>query len=117
GRAHRHRQLPRLHPIPRRQGPDHAAPARIDPRGGGAARRPARRSAAGRRHAFRAGREDARRARIGRGIMLYTIALVLLLLSLLGFVSTYTMGGLIHVLFVIAVVIVLVRLISGRKPI
>ena len=49
--------------------------------------------------------------------MLYAIALVLLLLWLLGFVSTYTMGGLIHVLFVIAVVIVLVRLISGRKPI
>ena len=49
--------------------------------------------------------------------MLYTIALVLLLLWLLGFVSTYMMGGLIHVLFVIAVVIVLVRLIRGRKPI
>ena len=49
--------------------------------------------------------------------MLYTIALVLLLLWLLGFVSSYTMGGLIHILFVIAVVIVLVRLIRGRNAI
>jgi len=49
--------------------------------------------------------------------MLYTIAVVLLILWLLGFVSAYTMGGLIHALLVIAVVIVLVRVISGRKPI
>jgi hypothetical protein len=49
--------------------------------------------------------------------VLYTIALVLLLLWLLGFISSYTMGGLIHVLFVIAVVIVLVRLIRGRNAI
>jgi len=49
--------------------------------------------------------------------MLYTIAVVLILLWLLGFVSAYTMGGLIHVLLVIAVVVILVRLISGRRPI
>lgn len=48
--------------------------------------------------------------------MLYTIAVVLLVLWLLGFVSAYTMGGLIHVLLVIAVVIILLRIISGRKP-
>jgi Family of unknown function (DUF5670) len=49
--------------------------------------------------------------------MLYTIAVVLILLWLLGFVSAYTMGGLIHVLLVIAVVVILVRVISGRRPI
>ena len=49
--------------------------------------------------------------------MLYTIAVVLLLLWLLGFVSAYTMGGFIHVLLVVAVVVVLVRVISGRRPI
>jgi hypothetical protein len=49
--------------------------------------------------------------------MLYTIAVVLVLLWLLGFASAYTMGGLIHVLLVIAVVVVLLRVISGRDPI
>ena len=49
--------------------------------------------------------------------MLYTVAVVLVLLWLLGFVSSYTMGGFIHVLLVIAIVVVLVRVISGRKPI
>lgn len=48
--------------------------------------------------------------------MLYTIAVVLIVLWLLGLVSSYTMGGFIHVLFVIAVVVILLRLISGRKP-
>jgi Family of unknown function (DUF5670) len=47
--------------------------------------------------------------------MLYTIAVVLLLLWLLGLVSAYTMGGFIHVLLVIAVVVILVRVISGRS--
>jgi len=48
--------------------------------------------------------------------MLYTIAIVLLILWLLGFVSAYTMGGFIHVLLVIAIVVILLRVISGRKP-
>jgi hypothetical protein len=48
--------------------------------------------------------------------MLYTIAVVLVILWLLGLVSSYTMGGLIHVLLVIAIVVVLLRVISGRKP-
>jgi hypothetical protein len=48
--------------------------------------------------------------------MLYTIAVVLLILWLLGFVSAYTMGGFIHVLLVIAVVVILVRVIQGRSP-
>jgi len=47
--------------------------------------------------------------------MLYTIAVVLIALWLLGVVSSYTMGGFIHVLFVIAVVVVLLRLIQGRN--
>ncbi|MGA9452568.1 MAG: lmo0937 family membrane protein [Verrucomicrobiia bacterium] len=47
--------------------------------------------------------------------MLYTIAAVLLVLWLLGLVSSYTLGGFIHVLLVIAVVMILVNLISGRK--
>lgn len=47
--------------------------------------------------------------------MLYTIAVVLLALWLLGLVSSYTMGGLIHILLVIAIVMVVMNLISGRK--
>jgi hypothetical protein len=47
--------------------------------------------------------------------MLYTIAVVLLILWLLGLVTSVTMGGFIHVLLVIAIVVVLLRVISGRK--
>ena len=47
--------------------------------------------------------------------MLWTICMILLVLWLLGMVSSYTMGGLIHILLVIAIVVVLVRLIQGRK--
>jgi len=49
--------------------------------------------------------------------MLYTIAVVLLILWLLGLVTSYTIGGLIHVLLVIAIVVVLLRIISGRNPV
>jgi hypothetical protein len=49
--------------------------------------------------------------------MLYTIAVVLLILWLLGLVTSTTVGGFIHILLVIAIVIVLLRVISGRKPI
>jgi hypothetical protein len=49
--------------------------------------------------------------------MLYTIAVVLILLWALGLVSAYTMGGFIHLLLVIAVVVILLRLISGRSPV
>jgi hypothetical protein len=48
--------------------------------------------------------------------MLYTIAVVLIILWVLGLVSSYTMGGFIHILLVIAIVVVLLRIISGRKP-
>jgi hypothetical protein len=47
--------------------------------------------------------------------MLYTLAVILIVLWLLGMVSSVTMGGLIHVLIVIAIVVVLLRIISGRK--
>jgi hypothetical protein len=47
--------------------------------------------------------------------MLWTIAVILLVLWALGLVSAYTMGGFIHVLLVVAVVVVLVRLIQGKK--
>ena len=48
--------------------------------------------------------------------MLYTIAVVLVILWLLGLVTSYTMGGLIHILLVIAIVVVLLNVIGGRKP-
>jgi len=47
--------------------------------------------------------------------MLWTIAVVLLLLWLVGMVTSYTLGGFIHILLVLAVVTVLIRLITGRK--
>ncbi|HWK69466.1 lmo0937 family membrane protein [Pollutimonas sp. M17] len=48
--------------------------------------------------------------------MLYTIAVILIILWLLGLVTSYTIGGFIHILIVVAIVMVLVRLISGRSP-
>ena len=47
--------------------------------------------------------------------MLWTICVILLVLWLLGMVTSYTMGGFIHVLLVIAIVIVLIRVIQGRR--
>lgn len=47
--------------------------------------------------------------------MLYTIAVVLVVLWLVGLVTAYTMGGVIHILLVIAVIMILVRIISGRR--
>ena len=49
--------------------------------------------------------------------MLYTLAVVLVILWLLGLVTSYTMGGFIHILLVVAIVVVLVRVISGRTVI
>ncbi len=48
--------------------------------------------------------------------MLYIIAVVLVVLWLLGLLSSYTMGGFIHVLLVIAIIVVLLNVIRGRKP-
>jgi len=47
--------------------------------------------------------------------MIYTIAVVLIILWLLGLVTSYTMGGLIHILLVIALIVIVVNLLSGRK--
>ena len=60
----------------------------------------------------RAGRQGLQNE---RKYMLYTIAVVLLILWLLGLVSSYTMGGFIHILLVVAIVMILVNLITGRK--
>ena len=49
--------------------------------------------------------------------MLWTVAVVLLVLWALGLVTSYTLGGFIHVLLVVAVIVVLVRVIQGRRPI
>jgi Family of unknown function (DUF5670) len=48
--------------------------------------------------------------------MLSTIVIVLLILWLLGVVTSYTMGGLIHILLVVAIIVVLIRIIQGRNP-
>jgi hypothetical protein len=48
--------------------------------------------------------------------MLWTVFVILLVLWLLGLVSSYTLGGFIHILLVIAVVVLLIQLITGRRP-
>lgn len=48
--------------------------------------------------------------------MLWTICVILIILWLLGIVTGTTMGGLVHVLLVIAIIVILVRVISGRRP-
>jgi hypothetical protein len=48
--------------------------------------------------------------------MLEPIVIILVILWLLGLVSSYTMGGLIHILLVIAIVVILLRVIQGRRP-
>jgi hypothetical protein len=50
------------------------------------------------------------------GKMLETIAIVLVILWLLGLVSSYTLGGFIHILLVIAIVVIVIRLLQGRGP-
>ena len=49
--------------------------------------------------------------------MLWTIAMVLFVLWLLGIVSSYTMGGFIHILLILAIITVLVRVIQGKNPV
>jgi hypothetical protein len=50
-------------------------------------------------------------------VMLYTVAVILVVMWLLGLVTSYTMGGFIHILIVLAIVVVVVNAISGRKTI
>jgi len=49
--------------------------------------------------------------------MLWTIAVILLILWLLGMVSSYTLGGFIHILLVVAIITILIRVIQGRSPV
>ena len=49
--------------------------------------------------------------------LLWTLAVILLVLWLLGLVTSYTLGGFIHVLLVVALVVVLIRVIQGRRPV
>jgi hypothetical protein len=56
-----------------------------------------------------------RPARLKEADMLWTIFVILLVLWLLGMVSSYTMGGFIHILLVVAIVVVLINLIQGRR--
>ena len=49
--------------------------------------------------------------------MLWTLAVILLVLWLLGVVTSYTAGGLIHILLVVALVVVVIRLLQGRNPV
>lgn len=49
--------------------------------------------------------------------MLWTIFVILLVLWLLGLVTSYTLGGFIHILLVVAIVVVLIRVIQGRRPV
>ena len=48
--------------------------------------------------------------------MLYTIAVILIIAWLLGMVSSYTIGGFIHILLIVAIIMILVRVIQGRNP-
>lgn len=49
--------------------------------------------------------------------MLWTIAVVLLILWLLGLITSYTLGGFIHILLVLAIIVILIRVIQGRSPV
>ncbi|MGA3245000.1 MAG: lmo0937 family membrane protein [Bacteroidota bacterium] len=49
--------------------------------------------------------------------MLYTIAVILVVLWVLGLLASYTMGGFVHLLLVIAIIVVLLRVIQGRRPV
>jgi hypothetical protein len=55
--------------------------------------------------------------KVGGGVMLYTLAVILLIAWLLGVVGTYTIGAFVHVLLVIAIVLFLVGLVSGRETV
>ena len=49
--------------------------------------------------------------------LLWTIAVILVILWLLGLVTSYTLGGFVHILLVLAIVVVLIRVIQGRRPV
>ncbi|HEX4381037.1 MAG TPA: lmo0937 family membrane protein [Candidatus Acidoferrum sp.] len=49
--------------------------------------------------------------------LLWTIAVILIILWLLGMVSSYTLGGFVHILLVLAIIVILIRVIQGRRPV
>jgi hypothetical protein len=49
--------------------------------------------------------------------LLWTVAVILLIMWLLGLVTSYTLGGFIHLLLVLAIIVVLIRVIQGRRPV
>lgn len=49
--------------------------------------------------------------------LLWTIAVILVILWLLGMVTSYTLGGFVHILLVLAIIVILIRVIQGRKPV
>jgi hypothetical protein len=49
--------------------------------------------------------------------LLWTIAVILIILWLLGMVSSFTLGGFVHILLVLAIIVVLIRVIQGRRPV
>jgi hypothetical protein len=49
--------------------------------------------------------------------MLETIAIILLILWLLGMITSYTLGGFIHLLLIIAIIVIIIRIIQGRRPV
>lgn len=49
--------------------------------------------------------------------LLWTIAIILMILWLLGMVSSYTLGGFVHILLVLAIIVILIRVIQGRRPV
>jgi hypothetical protein len=60
--------------------------------------------------------QELQQQSIKEPLMLYTIAVILIILWLLGLVTSYTLGGFVHILLVIAIVMILLRVISGRPP-
>jgi hypothetical protein len=49
--------------------------------------------------------------------LLWTVAVILIILWLLGLVTSYTLGGFVHILLVLAIVVILIRVIQGRRPV
>jgi hypothetical protein len=49
--------------------------------------------------------------------LLWTVAIILVILWLLGMVSSYTLGGFVHILLVLAIIVILIRVIQGRRPV
>jgi hypothetical protein len=49
--------------------------------------------------------------------LLWTIAVILIILWLLGMVTSYTLGGFVHILLVLAIIVILIRVIQGRRPV